>query len=37
MAYLVLDKGIVIDLGKANDRSLARVRGAFVPPMIFDN
>ena len=35
MVYLALDKGIVIDLGKANDRSLARVR--FVPPMIFDN
>lgn len=27
MAYLALDKGIVFDLGKANDRSLARVRG----------
>ena len=27
MVYLALDKGIVIDLGKANDRSLARVRG----------
>ena len=26
MAYLALNKGIVIDLGKANDRSLARMR-----------
>ena len=36
MAYLALADGVGFDLGKANGRSLARVRGVFmVQPRTF--
>ena len=42
MAYLALADGVVFDLGKANDRSLARVRVVLIARhshhrLIFDN
>ena len=39
MDYLTIEHVVDIDLGKANDRSLAKVRGTLMkqPRLIFDN